>query len=92
MVVRTVDRRGLGAAQTPQGVRRSPARARVGHRFAPERPGGWTDEAALLEACTITVHAIPGDPGNLKVTLPADLRPRRAALGGDLRAARVGFG
>ena len=26
------------------------------------RPPAFTDEAALLEACTITVHAIPGEP------------------------------
>ena len=68
------DRRagGLGAAQTPQGVRRGPAA-----RGLSPVPGRWTrtftDEAALLEACSIAVHVVPGDPGNLKVTLPGDL-------------------
>ena len=40
----------------------------------------WTDEAALLEACRIPVHALPGEPSNLKVTLPADLDRAEAAL------------
>ena len=39
-------------------------------RFPADGPATWTDEAALLEACTIPVHAIPGDPRNLKVTCP----------------------
>ena len=47
-------------------------------RAAPET---WTDEAALLEACKIPVHALPGEPSNLKVTLPADL----ATCGGRAR-------
>ena len=67
----TVDRTGLMAAQTPQAARldllgrarRSPVAATT----------AWTDEAALLEACRIPVHVIPGDPRNLKVTVPADL-------------------
>ena len=57
----TVDRDGLGAAQTPQGVRLGLLRA----AYAPlpaGRTGEFTDEAALLEACTIPVHAVPGDP------------------------------
>ncbi len=42
-------------------------------RFPPDGPETWTDEAALLEACGIAVHAVPGDPANLKVTYPDDL-------------------
>jgi 2-C-methyl-D-erythritol 4-phosphate cytidylyltransferase/2-C-methyl-D-erythritol 2,4-cyclodiphosphate synthase len=92
LVVATVERDGMAAAQTPQGVRRGLLR----QAFAAYPPDGartWTDEAALLEACRIPVHAIPGDPGNLKVTLPDDLRrvesallgtgPRRMGLGHD---------
>ena len=33
----------------------------------------FTDEAALLEACTIPVHVVPGQTDNLKVTHPVDL-------------------
>jgi 2-C-methyl-D-erythritol 4-phosphate cytidylyltransferase / 2-C-methyl-D-erythritol 2,4-cyclodiphosphate synthase len=90
VVAGTVDREGIGAAQTPQGVRRGLLRAAY-ERFPPDGPETWTDEAALLEACRIAVHVVPGDPSNLKVTLPADLRRTEAALGGG-RGARVGFG
>jgi 2-C-methyl-D-erythritol 4-phosphate cytidylyltransferase/2-C-methyl-D-erythritol 2,4-cyclodiphosphate synthase len=93
-VVETVDRSTLAAAQTPQGVRRGLLRAAF-DRFPPEGPQAWTDEAALLEACRIAVHALPGDPGNLKVTLPVDLDRVRAALAADGHpgaAVRVGLG
>ena len=56
----------------------------------PTDRGGFTDEAALLEACTITVHAIPGEPTNLKVTLPDDLTRVEQLLAAG--APRVGFG
>lgn len=89
-IVETIDRVGLAAAQTPQGVRRGLLRAAY-DRFSPDGPETWTDEAALLEACRIAVHVVPGDPSNLKVTLPADLRRAEAALA-DGRGPRVGFG
>ena len=79
-VAGTVERSGLATAQTPQGVRRSILEAAYA-RFPPDGPETFTDEAALLEACTIEVHAIHGDPGNLKVTLPADLARAEAGLG-----------
>ncbi|HET9085524.1 MAG TPA: 2-C-methyl-D-erythritol 2,4-cyclodiphosphate synthase, partial [Candidatus Limnocylindrales bacterium] len=88
----TVDRTDLVAAQTPQGVRRSLLREALASNDA--RDGTWTDEAALLEACRIAVHVVPGDPANLKVTVPADLDratsllvgsvPRRTGIGHDV--------
>ena len=81
LVEATVDRTVLGAAQTPQGVRRDLLRDAFA-RFPPGGPETWTDEAALLEACRIPVHALPGEPSNLKVTLPADLATAEAALVG----------
>ena len=57
----TVDRDGLAAAQTPQGVRRGVLRAALA-RYPPDGPETWTDEAALLEACSIPVHVVPGEP------------------------------
>ena len=36
---------------------------------------------SLLEACTIPVHVVAGDPDNLKVTVPADLARVEAVLG-----------
>ena len=95
----TVDRSGLVAAQTPQGVRRDVLAAAYA-AFPPDGPETWSDEAALLEACRIRVHAIPGESANLKVTLPADLRQVESALAHAGRiaaspvapAVRVGIG
>jgi len=90
LVGATVERTGLGAAQTPQGVRRDLLREAY-RRYPPDGPETFTDEAALLEACSIAVHVVPGDPGNLKVTLPLDLRRAVAALT-SARASRTGIG
>jgi 2-C-methyl-D-erythritol 4-phosphate cytidylyltransferase/2-C-methyl-D-erythritol 2,4-cyclodiphosphate synthase len=90
LVAATVDRTTLRAAQTPQGVRRSILLAALA-TFRADGPLTWTDEAGLLEACRIPVHAIPGEPMNLKVTTPDDLgRVELALLGREL--PRVGFG
>jgi len=86
----TVERGGLGAAQTPQGARRDLLREAY-RQFPAGGPQTFTDEAALLEACSIAVHVVPGDPGNLKVTLPGDLRRAVTVLTG-LRAPRTGIG
>jgi 2-C-methyl-D-erythritol 4-phosphate cytidylyltransferase/2-C-methyl-D-erythritol 2,4-cyclodiphosphate synthase len=83
------DRALLAAAQTPQGVRADVLRTAY-EAFPADGPTTFTDEAALLEACRIAVHAIPGDERNFKVTLPGDLGRVRAALGDT--AARVGYG
>jgi len=72
LVVETVDRSELAVAQTPQGVRRG-LLADAYRRHPPTGAWTWTDEAALLEAVRIPVHAVPGDPRNRKVTVPADL-------------------
>ena len=88
-IVETVERASLAAAQTPQGVRRD-LLERAWTRFPPDGPRTFTDEASLLEACRIPVHAIPGEPDNVKVTLPADL----VRVGATLAPAgpRIGFG
>ncbi|MFL5757050.1 MAG: 2-C-methyl-D-erythritol 4-phosphate cytidylyltransferase [Chloroflexota bacterium] len=87
VIAETVDRSTLATAQTPQGVRRSLLLSAYA-RYPPSDEREFTDEAALLEACKIPVHAIPGDPSNLKVTLPADL----ARIDPTTPTARVGFG
>jgi 2-C-methyl-D-erythritol 4-phosphate cytidylyltransferase/2-C-methyl-D-erythritol 2,4-cyclodiphosphate synthase len=89
LVVETVDRSTLAAAQTPQGARRG-LLLEAWETYPPEGEREFTDEAALLEACTIPVHAIPGEPANLKVTLPDDLRRVEQALAP--ATARIGFG
>jgi 2-C-methyl-D-erythritol 4-phosphate cytidylyltransferase/2-C-methyl-D-erythritol 2,4-cyclodiphosphate synthase len=93
-VAATVDREELATAQTPQGVRRGLLRSAFA-QFPPGGPETWTDEAALLEACRIVVHAIPGESSNLKVTVPADLDRVRSALGGappGIGVTRIGGG
>lgn len=87
----TVDRADLVAAQTPQGIQRRVLRQALASQA--ETSGVWTDEAALLEACTIPVHVVPGDPSNLKVTVPADLARVGAILapGGPMQR-RTGIG
>lgn len=90
LVGATVDRSGLGAAQTPQGVRRDLLRAAY-QRFPVAGPETWTDEAALLEAIGVPVRVVAGEPTNLKVTLPDDLE-RAAALLGASTTTRTGIG
>lgn len=86
----TVDRSDLAAAQTPQAARLGLFQAAYA-RFPPEAAATFTDEAALLEACTIAVHVVPGDPRNLKVTVPDDLGRVRSALTPN-GSMRLGFG
>ena len=94
-VLGTVDRHDLVTAQTPQAARAGLLRAAWAANPA-DGTRTFTDEAALLEAARIPVHAIPGDPMNIKVTVPHDLDRAAAilapgdALGGG--APRVGFG
>jgi 2-C-methyl-D-erythritol 4-phosphate cytidylyltransferase/2-C-methyl-D-erythritol 2,4-cyclodiphosphate synthase len=99
-VVETVDRAPLAAAQTPQGFRRGILAAAY-ERFDPAGTDEWTDEAALLEACSIVVHVVPGEAANIKVTYPDDLArvadrrrdvdPSSAPAAGDA-TTRIGFG
>jgi 2-C-methyl-D-erythritol 4-phosphate cytidylyltransferase/2-C-methyl-D-erythritol 2,4-cyclodiphosphate synthase len=90
----TVDRTAVVAAQTPQGVRLSLLR-RAYAKYPPSGPELWTDEASLLEACKIPVHAIDGEPTNLKMTVPSDLQRAQALLEAPApsrAAGRVGLG
>jgi 2-C-methyl-D-erythritol 4-phosphate cytidylyltransferase / 2-C-methyl-D-erythritol 2,4-cyclodiphosphate synthase len=89
VIERTVDRGSLWTAQTPQAARLGIFREAYA-RFPPEGPETFTDEAALLEACTIPVHVVPGQTDNLKVTHPVDLRRAARILHAD--QVRIGFG
>jgi 2-C-methyl-D-erythritol 4-phosphate cytidylyltransferase len=66
-VVATLDRAGLVAVQTPQAFRAPVLRQAHADR------GEATDDAALVEALGATVRVVPGDPRNVKLTIPADL-------------------
>jgi 2-C-methyl-D-erythritol 4-phosphate cytidylyltransferase/2-C-methyl-D-erythritol 2,4-cyclodiphosphate synthase len=89
VVERTVDRRDLWTAQTPQAARLGIFREAYA-RFPPDGPQVFTDEAALLEACTIPVHVVPGQTDNIKVTHPLDLV--RAAEILHAEKVRIGIG
>lgn len=86
----TLERSDLVTAQTPQGVTRRWL-AQAFERYPASGAERFTDEAALLLACTIRVHHIPGDPLNLKVTTPGDLARAHAVLATGLDR-RVGQG
>lgn len=68
----TLDRGELWAAQTPQVFRVEALRRALA--ADPARVEAATDEAMLVEAAggRVLIHPAPG--GNLKVTVPADLR------------------
>jgi len=75
VVVTTVERAGLFAVQTPQAFRADLLRR------AHATGGEATDDAALVEACGATVHVVPGEPRNIKVTTPSDLEVADALVG-----------
>jgi 2-C-methyl-D-erythritol 4-phosphate cytidylyltransferase len=75
-VTGTVDRSLLVAVQTPQAFR-APVLRR-----AHARGGEATDDAALVEAFGGTVRVVPGEPHNVKLTLPSDLALLEHLAGG----------
>lgn len=74
VVVGTVDRSVLVAAQTPQAFRAGVLRA--AHASGDDA----TDDAALVEAYGGKVVVVPGDPHNLKLTDARDLAVAAAML------------
>lgn len=80
MVVETVARDGLVLVQTPQAFRREAIIA--AHRAAEADGFVATDDAALLERAGFRVAVVPGDPTNIKITRPEDLRVASALARG----------
>jgi 2-C-methyl-D-erythritol 4-phosphate cytidylyltransferase len=70
-VLRTLDRRRLWRAQTPQMFRLGPLYAAL--EGARKQGLSITDEASAMELAGHPVQLIMSSPRNLKVTLPADL-------------------
>ena len=71
-VIETLDRRPLMRVQTPQGFRvtilkEAFEKARVEHFYG-------TDEASLVERIGFKVFTVPGDPQNIKITTPLDIK------------------
>ena len=79
MIAGTVDREGLGLAQTPQAFRLAPLRR--AHEAAAEAGREVTDDAMLLEG-EGTVVTLPGDPMHVKITTMLDLAWAEARMGG----------
>jgi len=75
LIMRTLDRRNLWCAQTPQVFERE--LLREAHRLA---QGEATDDAALIEALGRRVKVFPGSARNLKVTTAADLALAQALV------------
>ena len=73
-VVATVPRTDLVLVQTPQAFRAGAL------RDAHRRGGVDTDDAALVEAAGGTVVVVPGEPRNVKLTVPGDLELAQALL------------
>jgi len=84
LVVGTLDREELGAAQTPQGFR-VPLLAEAYEAAFRERLT-VTDEAMAVERLGAPVRAVPGSPLNRKITTPADLAWAEGVLAGLVRA------
>jgi 2-C-methyl-D-erythritol 4-phosphate cytidylyltransferase len=77
-VVRSLDRERLQAAQTPQIFARDIlARA---HAAAVLEDVEATDDAMLVERIGCEIAVVPGEPRNLKLTEPGDLRVLEAWL------------
>jgi 2-C-methyl-D-erythritol 4-phosphate cytidylyltransferase len=77
-VVRTLDRERLYRVQTPQGFL-YPVLKKALQRARGE--GHWgTDEAVLLERAGEKVAVVAGDPRNIKITTPLDLKIAEAWL------------
>jgi len=76
LVEETVDRKGLVSVQTPQMFE-----ADLLRRAYAQDDLSSTDDAGLVERLGEAVHVVEGDPLNIKLTTPADLRLARAILG-----------
>lgn len=84
LVVETLDRGELGAAQTPQGFRF--ALLVEAYEAAAHDRVTLTDEAMAVERLGAPVRAVPGSPRNRKITTPEDLAWAEGVLAGLVRA------
>lgn len=70
-IVGHLDRVDLFRSQTPHGAQRH----LLMHAYKSQDPRGpetFIDETALVQSTGIVVSTVPGEPANLKVTLPGD--------------------
>jgi 2-C-methyl-D-erythritol 4-phosphate cytidylyltransferase len=84
LVKRTVPRRPLGLAQTPQGFKRGLIERAYAQWESAVVP---TDDAEVAERAGIKVRAVPGDRLNQKLTRPEDIAWFEAVLKGLVKNA-----
>jgi 2-C-methyl-D-erythritol 4-phosphate cytidylyltransferase len=70
-IVQILDRTDLHRSQTPHGARRQTL-LQVYAVQDPRGPETFIDETTLVQSSGVTVTTVPGEPANLKVTLPGD--------------------
>ena len=70
VIVETIPRASLRAAQTPQGF--APSLLRAAYAFATEQGVVATDDASLVEAYGAKVHVVEGEWENIKITVAED--------------------
>ncbi len=75
----TPKRENLAAAQTPQGFRIELYKKAL-DKMEPDRE--YTDDSSIAESAGITVYSVKGDPKNIKITTPEDLRVAESFLEG----------
>ena len=73
-------REELALGQTPQAFRTSVLRE--AHAKAEAAGASFTDDASILRWAGFDVHAVPGDPANVKITTLADLAEAERRMGG----------
>jgi 2-C-methyl-D-erythritol 4-phosphate cytidylyltransferase len=74
---REVSRENLRIVQTPQVFRKE----LIKKAYALASRENFTDDATVLETLGETIHLVEGNPENIKITRPADLRCAEAILG-----------
>jgi 2-C-methyl-D-erythritol 4-phosphate cytidylyltransferase/2-C-methyl-D-erythritol 2,4-cyclodiphosphate synthase len=78
IVARTIDRRSVYLAQTPQAFTRDVLEQAIA--FGRESIGPATDEASLAEQAGHAVHLVDGEATNIKITTQHDLDVSKAVL------------
>ena len=87
VIERTIDRRPLWLAQTPQAFRR--VWLLDAHRKAHAEGVHATDDAYLVEWCGHPVSVVEGSGDNIKVTRPEDMIIGEAILSSRMKNARL---
>lgn len=81
VVIKTLDRSGLFAVQTPQGVNVRDYKAAA--EKAGEGLKEFTDDASVMEAAGYTVHITRGSYANIKITTREDIALAEYLLNGE---------